>query len=324
MENITREVAGLGALNMDYLYRVERILVDGEAVIAEPQSFPGGSAANTIYGLARVGIQTGFIGITGDDADGARLIEDLRGAGVDTGRIKQARGARSGCTLCLSDAAGRRSIYVVPGANNLLDLDELDVTYIRQAKWLHVSSFAGEKQLAMLLRLMNELREEPSLSLSPGAIYARRGLAALGPLLKRTRVLFINRGELKELTGEDDIAKGAENCIRLGCRTVAVTLGGGVQIGNRLAAAYIYDIRQEYIIAPPEAANEAEMETTGAGDAFAAGFIYGLLNCKRIEVCGKLGVTVARAKLSRPGGRAGLPGEDGLARLYAEQYKRIL
>ena len=59
------EVVGLGALNTDNIYRVERILEDGETVVKESASFPGGSAANTIYGLARLGVSTGFIGAAG-------------------------------------------------------------------------------------------------------------------------------------------------------------------------------------------------------------------------------------------------------------------
>ena len=66
MSNV--EVVGLGALNIDHLYRVERILDDGEAVVNEAKSFPGGSAANTIYGLARLGVNTGYTGVVGDDA----------------------------------------------------------------------------------------------------------------------------------------------------------------------------------------------------------------------------------------------------------------
>ena len=59
------EVIGLGALNMDNIYRVERILDDGEAVVKDFAAFAGGSAANTIYGLARLGVSTGFIGAVG-------------------------------------------------------------------------------------------------------------------------------------------------------------------------------------------------------------------------------------------------------------------
>jgi ribokinase len=55
------EVVGLGALNIDHIYRVQRILNDGEAVVTESISSPGGSAANTIYGLAKLGVKTGFL-----------------------------------------------------------------------------------------------------------------------------------------------------------------------------------------------------------------------------------------------------------------------
>lgn len=78
------EVVGLGALNIDHLYRVERILEDGESVVNETLSSPGGFAANTIYGLARLGVATGFCGIVGDDAEGRILIEDFAKDGVDT------------------------------------------------------------------------------------------------------------------------------------------------------------------------------------------------------------------------------------------------
>ena len=56
------QVVGLGALNMDYLYRVERILADGETVVKDLTVAPGGSAANTAYGLAKLGVKTGFDG----------------------------------------------------------------------------------------------------------------------------------------------------------------------------------------------------------------------------------------------------------------------
>ena len=55
------EVVGLGALNIDRVYQVERILDDGETVVDKTESFPGGSAANTVYGLARLGVSAGFV-----------------------------------------------------------------------------------------------------------------------------------------------------------------------------------------------------------------------------------------------------------------------
>ena len=74
MKNI--EIIGLGALNIDHLYQVERILADGETAVQESALFPGGSAANTIYGLAKLGANTGFAGVVGNDAESEILVQE--------------------------------------------------------------------------------------------------------------------------------------------------------------------------------------------------------------------------------------------------------
>jgi len=177
MNNI--EVVGLGALNMDHLYRVERILADGETVVKESALSPGGSAANTIYGLAKLGVNTGFAGVVGDDAEGEILLDDFQAVGVDISQIRVKHKTKTGAVLCLSDSLGRRSLYVSPGANNLLTIDDLGLAYINQAKMLHVSSFADDRQFKMLLELMDNLDLSVKLSFSPGALYASKGLKAL-------------------------------------------------------------------------------------------------------------------------------------------------
>ena len=68
MSNIA--VIGFGALNMDYLYGVKQTVLDGEVPIDHIKAAPGGSAANTIYGLAKLGVRTGFVGAIGDDEQG--------------------------------------------------------------------------------------------------------------------------------------------------------------------------------------------------------------------------------------------------------------
>ena len=105
------EVVGLGALNVDHIYTVKHILTDGETVVNQAISSPGGSAANTIYGLAKLGVNTGFIGAIGDDAGGKLLIKDFRKAVVDTSQIKIKTGVKTGSVLGLSDKLGHRSLY---------------------------------------------------------------------------------------------------------------------------------------------------------------------------------------------------------------------
>ncbi len=72
------DVIGIGALNYDRLYRVERIAGGGdEEIVRSVTDAPGGSAANTIAGLSRLGVRTGFVGIVGTDREGDFILEDL-------------------------------------------------------------------------------------------------------------------------------------------------------------------------------------------------------------------------------------------------------
>ena len=128
---------------------------------------------------------------------------------------------------------------------------------------------------------------------------------------------------------------GAETCCQRGCRTVVVTLGKGVPPGGaitlesysesghrRTALCYVRDAgdaRGKYVF-PSSPDIGPVVDTTGAGDAFAAGFLYGLLNGKGLEECGRLGNIVAQFSISEIGARQGLPTISELSQRYHELY----
>ncbi len=323
MDNI--DIIGIGALNMDNIYRVERILEEGEVVVDEAKSFPGGSAANTIYSLSKLGLNTGFVGAVGDDSEGVLLVKDFDKAGVDVRHIKVKEGIKTGSTLCLSDTFGKRAIYVAPGANNQLDKEDIDTSYINKADFLHISSFADEKQLWLLLDLIDTISTSLKISFSPGELFVARGFGALIPILKRVHVLFINHDEIKSLTNKG-IIEGAAMCLEYGCQIIVITLGKGQKIAathSTSATCYIRDKNIEYTI-EPLADSGAAVDSTGAGDAFASGFLYGLISEKGLLECGNLGNIVARFCISKLGARQGLPTITQLSRRYFELYNRQL
>jgi ribokinase len=311
------QIIGVGALNTDHIYKVERILEDGETVVDWTKSFAGGSAANTIYGLAKLGISTGFCGAVGDDKEGKTLLTDFKKVGVDTSRIVVKPKAKTGSVLGLSDRGGRRSLYVQPGANSRLDMEDLDFNYINQADIIHLTSFADDSQFQLSLGLILRLDESVKLSFTPGAIYAVKGLDSLTPFLSRTHLLFVNQRELEQMTGEG-VEGGAQKCLKAGCQTVVVTLGKGKKLGKTTAVSYIRDADNEYIIEPSNHNLVAEVDTTGAGDAFAAGCLYGVVKGRGLAECGRLGDFVAKLCISRTGARHGLPTAEELALRYGK------
>ncbi|MFC1866359.1 carbohydrate kinase family protein [Chloroflexota bacterium] len=320
-----KRVIGLGALNLDKIYKVERILEDGETLVEEAGLYPGGSAANSIYGLAKLGVSSGFIGIVGSDGAGEYLLEDFKSVGVDTQRVAVKRGEITGETLYLSDRTGKRSIYVLPGANDKLSFENIDLSYINMAGLLHISSFAGERQFQLLMELMKEQSYSVRVSFSPGMMYAARGLKALATIMSRTSVLFINQSELKCLTGRD-VTDGANICLEYGCQIVVVTLGEGKKLpGSKVTATcYIKDSIDEYMVEKVSEDEINDFDATGVGDAFATGFLYGLVKDKSMVKCGRLGDTSARLCISKNGARQGLPDAYHLAENYFMTYKQQL
>lgn len=310
------EVIGVGAMNIDHLYQVERVVTDGEtSVHNHVVRLPGGSAANTIYGLAKLGIKAGFVGAVGDDAEGQILLGDFGMVGVDTSRIRVKRGVETGSVLCLTGKDSRRALYAAPGANNLLSCEDIALDYVNQAQLIHISSFIGDSQFELQKRLLTSLSPSVKVSFAPGALYIARGMSALEPLLSRAEFLFINLGEIEELTGER-LEQGAGKCLERGCRVVVVTLGGGMLKDGKQYCCCIATKECDYWIESETVSTEEIVDTTGAGDAFAAGFLYGLLTGKALDECGYLGDIVAAFSIRQLGARRGLPSPAELAREY--------
>ena len=330
MNNI--QVIGLGALNMDSIFQVDFILGDGETA-APPRykeselkplgNFPGGSAANTIYSLAKLGVKTGFVGVVGDDDDGKTLLEDFQKFGVDIGQIKEKSNAKTGLARCFSDKLNFRSIHVTPGANSLLTINDIDLDYLNQAEILHISSFVDDRQFEVLLEVIDKLAAHIKLSFAPGTLYSAKGLKALAPILARTHVLFLNQNEMQQLTGKD-VASGAKSCLEQGCHIAVVTLGKGTAWKSIMATSYIRDAHNEYTVEPTDKNIISALDTIGAGDAFATGFLYGLLKGKGLEECGRLGDIVAQFSIQKIGARDGLPTLDELSQRYRELHSQEL
>jgi ribokinase len=313
-------------MNIDHLYKVGEIVADGEQSVNGFESIPGGSAANTIYGLAKLGVKAGFVGAVGIDDDGEKLIKDFKDVSVDISQIRTKHEVKTGSTICLSDRLGGRAIYVSPGANNLLSPEDIDLAYLNQAKMVHLSSFADDRQFNLQISVTEKLSSSVTVSLAPGMLYVARGLKALAPLLKRARIAFMNREEIERLS-DCDFRSGTREIAKLGSQIVVVTLGKGLDKGKAgIVAAYICDGEQgqEYEVESEKVASKLLLESTGAGDAFAAGFIFGFLRGKKLEECGLLGDIMARFGVSAIGARKGLPTLSQLSQKHLQRSGKPL
>jgi ribokinase len=291
------DVVGFGALNVDKLFRVNRLAeAEEESFIEDYAEACGGSAANTAVGLARLGCKVGFIGKVGCDREGDLLIKDFCTEGVDTDCTIRARQGKSGSVLGFVDKKGARALYIDSGVNDTIKFDEINVKYVSQTQFLHLTSFVGEKSFQTQKKLLSAIPNSVKVSFDPGALYTRKGYAELEPIIKKTYVLMPNALELMRLTGETDYCKGADFMVERGVKIVAVKLGGD--------GCYVTDGRERHLI---KVFKVKVVDTTGAGDAFCAGFLYGLVNGKSLFECGRLGNFVASRCVMKMGARAALP-----------------
>jgi ribokinase len=289
------DVVGFGALNLDKLFKVNMIAKpEEEATVLDFKESGGGSAANTIVGLARLELNTGFIGKVADDREGKFLLVEFLHEGVNINGVVVAENGRSGSVMGYIDMKGDRALYVDPGVNDQIGIQDIKLDYVSDTQFLHLSSFVAEKPFRAQKELITKL-SDVKVCFDPGALYARKGLDNIKPIIQRSYALIPNQTEVKLLTGLD-YKQGAKKLLDLGAEIVIVKLGK--------RGCYVTDGKENHMI---DAYKVEAVDTTGAGDAFCAGFIYGLVKRKDLFECGRLGNFVASHCVSKIGARTGLP-----------------
>jgi ribokinase len=304
-----RDIIGIGALNLDLMYEVDDLaalqkegwpLHAGRETSLSPEDFQrlvqelrekgtlrfrsgGGSAANTCFALARMGLETGFVGRVGADEEGALILSDMEG--VDLAQV-QAGGA-SGICLVVLDQRRDRALVVQPNANDNLCLEDLDLHYCSESRYLHLSAFVGDVPFDAQRQLMALLPPEIKLSLDPGELYAQRGMDAMLSLIERSSILFATAHEIRTMTGKDDYKAGCKEIASLGPDAVVCKMGE--------EGAYLVSEAGERAFHPT---GETEvLDNTGAGDVFNAGFLAGLLLGRPLNDCVSFAHQVAAKSL---------------------------
>jgi ribokinase len=291
------DVIGFGALNVDKLFKVNEIAAaEEESFVTDLAETCGGSAANTIVGLARLGCKVGFVGKVASDLEGKMLIEEFCKEDVNTEGITVAKQGRSGKAMGFIDEKGDRALYIDSGVNDEIEFNGTNKKYASQTRFLHLTSFVGEKSFQTQEKIVETLSENVKVSFDPGALYARKGFDALRTIVKKAYVALPNAGELELLTGKVEYRRGAEALLNEGVQIVAVKLGGG--------GCYIASSEENCLVEPLKV---RVIDTTGAGDAFNAGFLYGLIRRKSLRECGRIGNYVASRCIMKMGARTALP-----------------
>jgi sugar/nucleoside kinase (ribokinase family) len=266
MNNPSLDILSLGTCNADFLMKVPNFSgADDEVDIENLKITLGGSATNFAVAVSRLGLNSGIMARIGKDHYGRYIASEFKKEEVNTERLVFID-EKTGMAFIAIGPDGERSIYTFMGANSKFKLEKDDIDHIRRSEILHVTG--------MYIEVVEEASKHANiLSLNPGTILSAYGLKALEKILKRTHILFLNKKEVSLLTGRG-CDEGAELLVETGVSLVVVTLG---KDGSKV----YYEDGQIH-----HPATELDvLDTTGAGDSFAAGFITAFFNKKELKEC---------------------------------------
>ncbi len=243
----------------------------------QKQETCGGSAANTISGLARLGIQTGYIGKIGHDAYGTFFDGEMKTYGVAT-RMFYGRG-QTGRALGFITPDSERTFATFLGAAVELEGSDLNGPLFDGYDVFHIEGYMVQNHqlFETAIRLAKEAGLEVSLDLASHNV-VRENIGFLQDMVARyVDIVFANEDESMAFSGEKS-PSDALVTISPQCRIAVVKLGKNGSLVKR------QDERHEIGCIPARA-----VDTTGAGDLYAAGFLYGLIRDYSLAICGRIG-----------------------------------
>ena len=288
----TLDIISIGALNIDLIARVNRFPVaDEEVAIQDLEIFHGGSAANVAVGVSRLGHSSGFVGEVGSDQFGEMLIKDLEKEGVDVSHLIRTE-CNSGLVFAAINPAGERILYSSRGVSSRFDRSLIPGDYIKEARFLHLTSIIGEKAIDTL-EFASSIAYDNNIKviLDPGSILAEKGCKALSGILANCYLITPSQIEANMLTGLKG-EKAGRRLLEYGPKAVIITRGAeGCLLMTK-------DLTREF-----PALKSDVVDTTGAGDSFAAGLISALLEDKGLEEATEFATLIASISVTRRGAR---------------------
>jgi adenosine kinase len=258
----------------------------------------GGSAANTIVGLAGFGANAGFIGKVKDDELGRAFAHDIRAAGVAFATPPAFEGPSTARSYILVTPDGERTMNTYLGAAQDLHPNDIDPDWIAGAAITYLEGYLwdpphAKEAFRKAAAIAHEAGRRVALTLSDAFCVDRYRGEFLDLIRTGTVVLvFANERELHSLYQTADFATAVE-AVRAEARLAVVTRSekGCLVIGSGTT------------IAVPAAPVERVIDATGAGDLFAAGFLYGLARGRDHTICARLGVLAATEVIQHVGAR---------------------
>lgn len=273
-------ISGIGPALVDRICLIDEFPPrGGQAIVKRIEKHAGGAAGNVIYGLARFGVRTRFFSTVGSDEDGEFYRREMEKAGVEC--IFEILECETGRVDVYVDKHGERTFFVFPNAAGKF-YPYLKEEHYRWGEYFYLDPFPFEGSLEAHTKIAEKAKmHEKKVILNPGYPYSKLGLERISPLLKNTDIVFLSKEEYRMLEGIEKLVEMA-----------IITLGKDGSMA----------VKEGEVVCVPSMTCEV-VDTTGAGDAFTAGFLYAMFNGHDIRTCLAAGNFTACYNIQRIGAR---------------------
>lgn len=306
----------MGDMTVDLISFIESLpAIGGEAHVRRMEMYLGGSSTNVAIAASRLGVKSGLIGKIGDDLFGRFLIERLQKEDVDISQVKIGDETLSGLVISMVTKNGERTMCTYRGINIYLSPEEIDENYIARAKVFHLSGYSllNDPQRSAAMRAL-EIAEEKGLliSLDPGVLAPMRIADRIRSILKSVNLIFLDELEARGLAGEGP-KEAARRLLKLGPEIVALKLG---------ANGCLVLTKKEQISA--RAFDVIPVDTTGAGDAFDAGFLVGIREKWDLEKTARFANAVGALEVMKVGAASAMPTRQEVEKFIKRRVRERL
>lgn len=284
------EFVSLGYCSNDYLCKVDEIPLDHKVEAVSHLTQGGGPAATAAVAAARLGMNTAFVGVAGDDDSGKIILRDFAEEKVNTEYMKTRPGCSTSTAFCWVDKEGKRSIVWYRGNGADLAPEEIPEELIAGAKVLHLDGHqtAGAQTAAKLAKKHGVLVSIDAGTLRPG----------VRELLNDCDIVITSEFFARQLTGIEDYEKSLMELVKIGAEVTGITMG--------VKGSMCFDRKTGKIIRCPSFDIEVT-DTTGAGDVFHSAFAVRYSETRDIFGSMRFASAVSALKCTKLGGRTGIP-----------------
>ncbi|MBO6975281.1 MAG: adenosine kinase [Prochlorococcus marinus CUG1435] len=283
-----------GSMNLINSYESQKLLENCKVI----KQVSGGSSANTIVCLAELGNDVQFIGRVKNDQFGDFFSSDIKKSKTIFNTPPTNEGASTAHSIILITPDAQRTMCTYLGASIEFEQKDIDFSVLKESKYLYLEGYLWDSELAKnaflkAAQIAKQSNTKIILSLSDSFCVDRHRESFLQLIDEYVDIVFCNESEVLSLFKKDKLANCQGDLSSL-CELVVVTLGSnGSLIINKNDIEVIMSINKGKVI-----------DTTGAGDIYAGGFIHGLINNYSLKQCGELGSICAGHIITQLGSRS--------------------